>query len=220
MSKQAKTDRQTLRALLRDIHECPDSFNESDIDRIIELAVDPHVESILDCADDASAIMAINNYDAHCLTSNRVPFIDVDSLNTKTIRTLQSHLGDMGFGGKLYQTRKGYRIALNQAMSPSALFTRYLSTDKHHLRMYGIDYSYALFSFYMGTYRARCSAKPWRLVAKGQDYERLSRYELDRYPVVRYLSDFGSAAWSPHLEAVLSAHNRISNCTTSATTLY
>ncbi|MEB3360139.1 MAG: hypothetical protein VKK04_25665 [Synechococcales bacterium] len=210
----ARMEREAIMNTLEKARKHPGSFAADDLERLHEALQDPGIADHLGEGDE----LAINNYGALCISSKSVPFLDIDTQERSPLRLLQTDLGNAGLGGRLYRTRKGYRIALQQQLSAEELFSRYLPESR--LDAYGIDRSYALFCQELGNYRARCSAKPWRIVRRG--YERLSQYERwGKYPVVAYVESFGTLGdVTPHWERVMECHDAIGRCTTSQITLY
>lgn len=187
----------------------PESFSETDITRLKSLFDDPSLAEYIQ-AD--MEVLAVNNYDALCLSSHQIPFIDVDTRNQVTLKRLLNDLGTMGLGGRLYRTTKGYRVCLFQEMPTEQLFGAFLK--KSAWRSYGIDKRYAVVCRQLGTYRARCTAKPWRL--SKTHYQPLSRYERYRYPVVQFIENFGcTAPRTPLWGQVMACHDTVSRCLTN-----
>lgn len=200
----------------------PDSFDAVDLQRIKEGLDDPFMcdymndeylehsrESYLEFHHDSGIVashegIAINNYNAKVINTYTVPFIDVDTKDQQKVNRLLSELGNMGFGGRLYRTSKGHRIVLQQYVNAEELFTRFIPKP----RQYGIDPSYVRVSKLMGTYRARLTAKPWRV--GGADSRHASRYH-DHYPVACFISNFGSygalGLYLDHWQWIMNAHD-------------
>ncbi|NET37187.1 MAG: hypothetical protein F6K19_35050 [Cyanothece sp. SIO1E1] len=213
INKLLAQERLYIAEVLAQAQAFPGSFRDSDIDRLKSCLADPAIAANIGNGD----VVAINNYQALCISADTVPFIDVDTSDRHTLNWLQSDLGNAGLGGRVYRTRKGYRLALHQEMHPETLFSRYLPKSK--LDHYGIDPTYALFCTELGNYRARCSAKPWRIARK--NYDTISNYERYRYPIVQFLSSFGSAGEpSEHWQRVMAMHDAASHAVTDNHNLY
>lgn len=211
LSKLIQRERQTIVETLEKAQINPASFTERDIERLKACLADLSINSHIDGGEEMQDHLAVNNYLALCVTSTTIPFIDVDTGDRPTLRQLQSELGGAGLGGRVYRTRKGYRLALNQEMPAKRLFSVYLPKPK--LEGFGIDKSYALFCTELGNYRARCTAKPWRIARK--DYSSLTAYERYRYPVLQFVENFGvSGDVSDHWQRVMQCHDAVSHCVT------
>jgi len=208
ISKLMRRERESIAHALSKVNECPWSFAAGDVERLHELIQDEWVVDHLDGDE-----LAVNNYQALCVSSYRVPFIDVDTQARSPLQRLQTDLGNAGLGGRVYRTRKGYRMALYQELSAETLFGEILPS--HRLEQYGVDPTYALFCRELGNYRARVSAKPWRLVRR--QYSQLSRYERwGKYPVIQFVENFGNAiATSQHWQTVMNCHDATAHCITN-----
>lgn len=202
----------------------PSSFNDDDLKRIKEGLDDPFMcdymadeyleysrEHYLEFHHDSDIVasnegIAINNYNAKVINTYTVPFIDVDTRNKRKVDGLLSELGNMGFGGRLYRTAKGHRVVLRQHINAEELFSKLISKP----RQYGIDPSYVRVSKLMGTYRARLTAKPWRI--NGPDSRFASRV-YDHYPVTCFLMGWGnrgfeSQPYAAHWQRIMNAHDQ------------
>ena len=214
--------RESLRDALSNYDECPDSFDEWDLKRIKQGLDDPFMcdymsdeyldnsrEEYLEFHHDSDIVashegIALNNYNARVINTYTVPFIDVDTKDKQRVCRLLSELGNLGFGGRLYRTAKGHRVVLQQHINAEELFTTFIPNP----RQYGIDLSYIRVSKLMGTYRARLTAKPWRV--GGSDSRHASRYH-DHYPVACFISNFGShgerCSYFEHWQRIMNAHD-------------
>lgn len=202
----------------------PDSFDEWDLKRIKKGLDDPFIsdymadeylehsrEHYLDFHHDSGIVasnegIAINNYNAKVINTYTVPFIDVDTKDKRKINGLLSELGNIGFGGRLYRTAKGHRVVLQQHIDAEELFAALIPKSKQ----YGVDPSYVRVSKLMGTYRARLTAKPWRINGPGS---RLISRGYDHYPVTCFLMVWGnrsfeSQSYADHWQRIMNAHDQ------------
>lgn len=186
-----------------------ESFDEDDIDRLTRLVEDPFISSWIEEEFGVSTnavhkveALAVNNYGALVINTTRVPCIDVDTRSRTKVVRLLDELGTMGFGGRLYQTAKGYRVVLAQEVMAERLFAELLP----RWRVRGIDPSYCQVSLFLGSYRARLTAKPWRVVDGARNLGR----GYDHYPVSCFLETFGHTECDhpEHFRRVMEIHDR------------
>lgn len=192
------------------------------------------VEEIIEEIDEKN-IVTRNRYGVLVLNSEEVMFIDVDTfrkpfwnpgrgraknpkeLMLKDIERAAGRARYNGWGFRIYETFKGYRIIVtNQSFPPRS------KEAKRLMRAFHADYKYRQFCLQQNCYRARLTPKPHRIkqrrtriifpnrtdaqekdhLAWVKDYE----YRSDRYSTCRLVATIGEVATSP----VIDYHDKVS----------